>query len=178
MLPTFYFVEKKLSLFREQALFKDINNLYTEVKGENDFTITDFTEFKEKFVEKRLNLIHFSLSKAECPIEFSDLTCRIITNCWFQKNTPHSISFGLYFLYFFYCWSPLKKRIKFSVCPEVLEVMMDEKVWKDSTYAFVLNKVRLFDEIQGFLIIISWFKCNLDDKRRNAKFWDKNVRYL
>jgi len=52
MLPTFYFVEKKLSLHREQALFKDINSLYTEIKDENELKITDFTEFKEKFTEK------------------------------------------------------------------------------------------------------------------------------
>ncbi|CAI2375241.1 unnamed protein product [Moneuplotes crassus] len=141
MLPSFYFVEKRLSLLREKVLFNDINDLYVSLEEEGDGEVLDFTKFKHKFVEKELNLIHFSLSKAECPIDFSDLVSRIVINCWLQKNTPKTISFGVYFLYFFYSLSPLKKRIKYPIAPEVLDVMMDERIVSNDTYAFVLNKM-------------------------------------
>jgi len=73
MLPYFYHIEKKLSLKRELALFKDINTLQDSLGIEEDTQIVDFKEFKEQFIETKMNLIHFSLSKAECPIEFSNL---------------------------------------------------------------------------------------------------------
>jgi len=88
--------------------------------------------------------LHFSLAKTECPIEFSDLASRVIINSFMQRNTTAAISFSVYFLYFFYSTSPLKKRVKFPIFPEVLEVMMDSKLTVDDTYAFVLNKVNRF----------------------------------
>lgn len=142
MLPNFYFVEKKLSLRRELALFKDINSLYSDLgAGANPEEVVDFEQFKKFFVARQLNTLHFSLSKAECPVEFSDLAARVVINSYLQRNTPFAISFGVYFLYFFYCWSPMKKRVKFPVTPEVLEIMMDERWSVDDTYAYVLNKV-------------------------------------
>lgn len=143
MLPNFYFVEKKLSLKREQVLYKDINGVYKALEDQDEDRVLDFTLFKKTFFEKEMNLIHFSLSKAECPIEFSDLVARIITNCWIQKNTAKSISFGVYFLYFFYSLSPMKKRVKFSISPEVFDAMMDPRVTQEETYTFVLNKVSM-----------------------------------
>ena len=90
-------------------------------------------------------------SKAECPIEFSELASRIVINTFISKNTAAMISFGVYFLYFFYSLSPLKKRIKIPVTPEVFEVMMDPICVADDVYAYVLNKVKEFKSL--FLII-------------------------
>lgn len=142
MLPNFYFVEKKLNLKRELWLFKDINGLYNALHIKDPENVVDFEIFKQTFVDKKLNTIHFSLSKAEWPIEFSDLAARIIVNSYIQRNTAAAISFGVYFLYFFYALSPLKKRVKFPLFPEVFEALMDERCVSDDTYAFVLNKVR------------------------------------
>jgi len=37
----------------------------------------------------------------------------------------------------------MKKRIKLPISTEILEILIDDKVSKDDTYAFVLNKVSI-----------------------------------
>ena len=59
MLPNYYCMEKKLSMKRELALFKDINALYINLDVSDQDSVIDFRLFKEVFERMSMNTIHF-----------------------------------------------------------------------------------------------------------------------